>query len=175
MRKLKLDLDRVFRRNVGEALEEFFDKLRGLHDRPGHGGYFTIADGRTGYAFLSEGIGEVEEEKSPRFQLNSAEEKPRRLAQHPEHMSSWQSADLDLPSDQRKKFAGAVRCGDYIFSFSGLPEMLDEAVVLVVAVMSGELHKDAAMAMAKMSSNEFYAKVLAIATTSRDYQQREGI
>jgi hypothetical protein len=120
---LSLELDRLRRRRLVEELEQFFGKLRGLHDRPGHGGYFTVAHGRTGYPFLVKGIGEVEEEKAPRFCENSSKEKPDRLVRHPGHVSSWQSADLDGLPPGRTKFAGAVRVGDYIFSFSGLPEM----------------------------------------------------
>lgn len=52
-------------------------------------------------------------------------EKGRRLIEHPDHLSSWQSRDPD-----NSKWGGAIRVGEFILSFSGLPELVDEALML---------------------------------------------
>lgn len=150
---------------VVQELVRFFDEVLKLHDRAGHGGYFTIADSQSGFVHRMQGIGEPEAAKIFRYQYNSAEEKVRRLVSHPDHRSSFQSADLELSAHQRKCFAGSIRvAADVIFSFSGLPELLDEAIMLVLAVRTKFLSREEAAEIAAISSNEFYyTNVLAIA------------
>lgn len=150
---------------IVQELVRFFDKVRKLHDRPGHGGYFTIADSRSGFVHRMQGIGDPETQKVFRYQHNSAEEKVRRLAGNPEHRSSFQSADLHLPAAERTRFAGSIRVGaDLIFSFSGLPELLDEAVMLVLAVRTKFLSREEAAEIAMISKNEhYYTNVMMIA------------
>jgi hypothetical protein len=48
------------------------------------------------------------------------------------HVSSWESRD---PGHDR--WGGAIRIEDLIFSFSGLPELADEALMLGVGLMYG--------------------------------------
>lgn len=149
--------------DVVHYLSRFFKQLHGLHDRPTHGGYFTVACGATGVALCVQGIGEVYVEKAPRYLFNSAVEKPKRLAEHDGHLSSFQSADLEVSDSQRSKYAGAVRAGNRILSFSGLPELLDEAIVLVVGVQLHYFGKEYAERVAGISKNPYYERVLAIA------------
>jgi hypothetical protein len=52
------------------------------------------------------------------------------------HLTSYESRDPD-----NGKWGGAVYAGDYIFSFSGLPELWDEAAMLVLAIRLGYLHE----------------------------------
>jgi len=95
------------------------------------GGCFCLADGKTGAPlFPPAPIGEVPAEKAEKY-LAFCQEKALRLAAHPDHLASWQSRNPD--ADQ---WGGAVRVGDLIFSISGLPEMGDEALMLIM----GELH-----------------------------------
>lgn len=55
------------------------------------------------------------------------QEKAQRLLAHPDHVSSWQSRN-----EAAQSYGGAIRCGDYAFSFSGLPELADEAMMLTL-------------------------------------------
>ncbi len=98
------------------------DVLPEYNRRPG--GFFCIADGKTGLPLLVKVVGSPPEDKGEKY-FSFAQEKARRLAKHPEHMSSWESRDPE--SDQ---WSGAVRYGGLIFSFSGLPELADEALIL---------------------------------------------
>ncbi len=124
------------------AIESFFDKVRSLHDRDSHGGYFCVAHGTTGDPLFISGIGKVHQDKIQRY-LAFAQEKARRLASHPDSWSSAYSRDIE-----KEQYAGAIRIRDehlnLILSFSGLPEELDEAVVLTAAVKCRLLlHSDA--------------------------------
>lgn len=60
--------------------------------------------------------------------LGFSREKGLRLAEHPDHVSSWESRDEDL-----MHYGGAIRCGPFILSFSGLPEHWDEILMVLIA------------------------------------------
>jgi len=107
-------VDDAFRR-TNDVLPEHDKRL---------GGFFCIANGKTGLPYLVKVVGNPPEDKREAY-FFFAREKARRLAEHPEHMSSWESRNPEL--DQ---WGGAVRRGDFIFSFSGLPELADEALIL---------------------------------------------
>lgn len=145
------------RRELIEALESFFYRVADLHDRDSHGGYFCLADGATGTPLFITGIGKVHPEKIARY-FNFAQEKARRLASHLEHVSSAQSRD-----PEKELYAGAIRAGRYILSFSGLPEALDEAVVLTVAVKAGLLSKLEALNIAMQWKEHRFDEVYSLA------------
>lgn len=89
------------------------------------GGIFSVSLDESGRAPLL-----VLTVRSPLLEKGSqsfdfALEKSRRLREHPDHLSSWQSRD---PSSN--KWGGAIRVGQFILSFSGLPELVDEALML---------------------------------------------
>jgi hypothetical protein len=102
-----------------------------LHDEPGwtgrEGGYFCLADGRTGFPYAIVLIGSVPEEKSAKY-LALCQEKALRLVSNPQHVSSWESRD-----PENGKWGGAVRVDNLIYSFSGFPELGDEATMLATA------------------------------------------
>ena len=104
-------------------------------DRGRKGGWLYIADDK-GQMVLHERIGTVTDpEKDRRYQLLSVE-KAARLQAHPGHRTSWQSRDPD-----RDHWGGAFRTDDgWIISFSGLPELWDEALVLGVASICTDIH-----------------------------------
>jgi hypothetical protein len=81
-----------------------------------------------------------------RFEL--CQEKARRLISNPRHLSSWQSRD---PEEGRK--GGAIRANDYIFSFDGLTEEGDEALVLAIANALKLMSGDDMNEIARISSN----------------------
>jgi hypothetical protein len=108
-------------------LKLVFEEFEQINKREHHGGYFTIADVKTGAPLLIKGIGHVLPEKFEKYAMLS-QEKARRLASHPDHVTSAQSRDPD-----QMRYAGAVSAKNYIFSFSGMDEEHDEALCLSVA------------------------------------------
>ena len=61
------------------------------------------------------------------------QEKAKRLVQHPDHKSSWESRNPEAG-----QWGGAISVsafGSLIFSMSGFPELGDEAIMLVTAEM----------------------------------------
>ena len=112
---------------VDEAIF-LFEQAHGRSDWQGRtGGYFCLANAETGLPLLVLPLGQVPLEKAEKY-LRLCQEKAKRLAEHLEHLSSWESRNPD-----KEQWGGAVRVGNLIFSFSGLPEMGDEAVMLAVA------------------------------------------
>lgn len=114
---------------LGDVLKTAFSIFRTDEDWKGRtGAYFCVADVATGIPlFPPILIGSVPPEKDERYQT-LCKEKAKRLAAHPEHEASWESRNPDADL-----WSGAVRVNDLIFSMSGLPELGDEASVLVGA------------------------------------------
>ena len=77
-----------------------------------------------------------------------AQEKVERLSHRPSHLSSWQSRDTKVD-----KWGGAIKAGKFLLSFSGLPELDDEALCLLVAVDLGLLPLEEARTIALTSNN----------------------
>lgn len=95
------------------------------------GGAFCLADGATGFPYATVLVGEVPKNKADKYKA-LCQEKAFRLASHPDHVGSWESRD---PSNG--KWGGAIRFGKDIYSFSGFPEMGDEATMLSVIMQIG--------------------------------------
>lgn len=107
------------------VLQEALFLFAGNKDWVGRGGgYFCLANGENGLPLLVVPIGEVPIEKAEKY-LRLCQEKAKRLGAHPEQVSSWMSRNLDL-----EQYGGAIRARNLIFSFSGFPELGDEAVML---------------------------------------------
>ena len=119
------------------------------------GGFLCVLNPQIGEIVVTGLIGtEPDEKKREKYKL-LAEEKARRLALHPEHQSSWESRDPD-----KNRWGGAIRGTRLLFSFSGLPELWDEALMLVLAVRLKEIETAAAQAIAKKSENQFFEQLL---------------
>ena len=118
------------------------------------GGYFALYErgptGQVGRALILETIGTVIF-KCISLYCRLVREKVHRLSQHLEHLSSWQSRDPD-----NNKWGGAIVAGIYYLSFSGLPELCDEAIVLITARTLGIISAHEAMRIAQISNNELY-------------------
>jgi len=80
--------------------------------------------------------------------LELCQEKAIRLMANEKHLSSWQTRHLD-----HQQYGGAIRAGDFIFGFSGLIELADEAVLLMMALEIGLLSKEEVVAIAQISGN----------------------
>ncbi|OHB04587.1 MAG: hypothetical protein A2920_01445 [Candidatus Zambryskibacteria bacterium RIFCSPLOWO2_01_FULL_43_17] len=77
-----------------------------------------------------------------------ADEKAKRLSSHPTHVSSWQSRDKE-----RKRYGGAIRAGALILSFSGLPEWVDEALMVAVAADMNRITEEEIARVTRISEN----------------------
>jgi hypothetical protein len=148
-----LDGRLFFNAETAKKLDVLLRRIRGLHDRPAHGGYFVIASGKTGTPLIVVMLGAPELGKENQYFVNACE-KAQRLASHPDHYLSWQSRV------QGYKFAGAVRVNAQIWAFSGLPEMLDEALMLALAAKTQQVRHADSLVRAQISSNEeLFSKV----------------
>ncbi len=115
------------------------------------GGYLTVRRISDGKILLAVGIGSLDENKRAKYHEFSLE-KANRLLTNSEHLSSWQSRD---PANG--KWGGAIRAtkGDVIISFSGLPELLDEAVCLRLAIEFDLIDENTHNEIKGISQNQF--------------------
>lgn len=123
-----------------------------------NGFYFCLTDKDSGKPLVIVEIGTVPEEKISKY-LGFSQEKASRLYICSEHLLSWQSRN-----EKEDKWAGAIKTPTHIFSCSGLPELFDEAVMLVSAVKVGHLNIDEAYEMSQISGSEktFFALLGAV-------------
>ncbi len=97
-----------------------------IPDARGKGGYLCVAS-LDGYILGILGLGKISKLKADKY-FGLCQEKAKRLAANPDHLSSWQTRD-----ESKNQFGGAIRTNYVILSFSGFPELLDEAYVLHLA------------------------------------------
>ncbi len=124
------------------------------------GGYLSVTDyiGRIQGPTL---VGIVEGDKMEKYQQFS-QEKVERLQERNWENSSWESR-----CPEENKWGGAARvyyCADayqrwIVFSFSGLPELADEALMLAVAVRLGIMDEKDARYIAGISSNPLFEEM----------------
>ncbi|MDP3784801.1 MAG: hypothetical protein Q8R12_01870 [bacterium] len=135
-----LDFEKVFgivahvKRVLNKALELFAEE-EGWEGRTG--GYFCLADKTDGLPLLIVQVGEIPEVKAGKY-LSFCQEKARRLAKNLSHASSWESRDPN-----QEKWGGAIRAekmNGLILSFSGLPELGDEAVMLTAYCLAENMY-----------------------------------
>jgi len=116
-------------------------------------GFFTIRSKNDGGVLLVIRVGEVPTEKLERYLLLSLEKSQRVYTSN--LASSWQTRDEAVD-----KWGGAVLVNDaddgLILSFSGLPELADEAVVMMTAVLLGWNTRKEMLAISAISSNPFF-------------------
>lgn len=141
---------------AGLVVVKALDQFRGDPLWAGRsGGYFCIADGKTGLPVFVAIIGDIPVENAARY-WGLCQEKATRLAGYPNHCSSWQSRNPEA-----MQYAGAIRVRNLIFSFSGLSEAGDEAAMLLVAVSIGAEGLFAeTMAIAALSQNKYCKPLL---------------
>ncbi len=118
------------------------------------GGYFGLfPKGRFGRIALAEvfkSIGAIKPGKR-NLAKKRAQEKPRRLSRHRDHVSSYQSRN-----EKRDCWGGAIAARNYYLSFSGLPESCDEALTLIVGRTLGLLTDRQARQIAGISGNSLF-------------------
>lgn len=147
------DLSEIFQKvdvAVDEAIVRFSEE-ENWGNRTG--GYFCLADRETGRPIFLSLVGVVATEKMEKY-LRLAQEKARRLSQVSRaetfHLSSWESRELS-----KERYGGAIVAGDLIFSFSGLPELGDEVVMLNAAMACRKLDVETARKIANRSANPY--------------------
>ncbi len=132
------------------AVESILQQFQGQEGWAGRGGgYLCIAEGENGFPLCTVLIGEVSLQKAPKY-LSFCQEKAVRLASHPDHEASWESRNVE-----KNQLAGAVRFGELILSFSGLPELGDEAVMLKTAKLASAEFAVVAERIARRSENPY--------------------
>lgn len=147
-------LDDFIKQLFPEILERY-----GITDR--YGGYLSILDIATGTWLVREQrVGRVDDpEKAAKYAGLSVEKAERlrtAIATHG-HVSSRQSRD-----PERGRWGGAIRTQDYsdecrdgiILSFSGLPELADEAFVVALAFWMPNIGFSDVDTIAKVSDPE---------------------
>jgi hypothetical protein len=113
-------------------------------------GYLTIFDDATGKGILLICMIRIcPSEKAGRY-LVLSQEKASRLSKSPSDISSYQTRDATAD-----KWGGAVRAGSIVISFSGLPELADEAVSVYVARRMGLMDKSQMQKVANISGNRY--------------------
>lgn len=115
-------------------------------------GYFTLRDAVFGRVMLLCQIGICPDNKAEIFFQDSLEGGQRLFLNFAhQHKSSWQS------KVGATKFAGAVFIPQLILSFSsGLPELADEAIMLMLAINLGLGEENYCNRIAKISNNNIY-------------------
>lgn len=133
---------------IVEKLAEKSIELRGNPKPEMYAGYLTVlVRGEPGFALCSR-VGVFVDD--PEQYLILSQEKAERLqGLWHKHLSSWQSRDPD-----NGRLGGAIIADQLIFSFSGPPELVCEAIVTVAAYWLGEITE--------------YSQVLKIADISRN-------
>ncbi|HEV8666248.1 MAG TPA: hypothetical protein VN665_00155 [Candidatus Paceibacterota bacterium] len=119
------------------------------------GGCLCVTD-HMGQVYLKAFIGKVPSEKLSKY-WTLAEQKATRLSDHipyARHISSWQSRN---PTNNH--WGGAIKAPRHVYSFSGLPEMYDEAFMLLLATELSELKVEDAAAIAAISSNPHWRQL----------------
>ncbi|MBU2539773.1 hypothetical protein KJ786_01255 [Patescibacteria group bacterium] len=127
-------------------------------------GYLTIRDRINGSVLITVQIGKCKPEKAKKY-FDFSLEKGARLFQHKKHFSSWQSKD-----EGEDFYAGAIISEDLILSFSGLSELADEALVLMVANLCRWIHDGDAYSIAAISDNKYFTD-LRSGGKLQDYKQ----
>ena len=116
-------------------------------------GYFTLRSRKDGRLLIAGQIGECPADKYAKYKFFSWEKSERLLANiaNKNHLSSWQSK-----MEEEELYAGAIATNDFILSFSGLPQLLDEATMLVTALAFSWANYHEVLTIAELSDNPFF-------------------
>jgi len=131
---------------VGERIAAEFGNGSG-------GGYLFICD-EDGRQLLHKRIASPAPEKRKKY-VALSREKAVRLLRHVEHLLSWQSRD-----PENNKWGGAIRLpSGHIISFSGFPELVDEALCMSLARFLKLIGGEEVDAFAKVGANDNFEPV----------------
>ena len=130
------------------------------------GGYLTLRNAHDAQVAFCHSFGRIPQEKHHKYLMLSLEKGARLWQFHASRgdLLSWQSRDPSsfvgrfqvVGEDPWGLWGGAIHAGEYILSFSGLPEEGDEALVLALAVLAAFIPLGQAQDMAKISNNQVF-------------------
>lgn len=124
------------------------------NDKIRQSGYFTLREISTGRIIFTIMLGDVSKEKQEKYFQLSLEKGDRLYKDYKtnfKNFSSWQTRQPD-----KERWGGAIRAGKYILSFSGLSELLDEALVLEIALTMNWEKPYRFYEISQVSQNNFY-------------------
>lgn len=109
-------------------------------------GYLTVLHVPTGNLWFTAQIGQCPSDKAEKYMCFSIE-KACRLHTNPSHQLSSESRNPD-----KDCWGGAVKAGNLILSFSGLPEEADESLVIWISARVGLITGNEAEVLAGLSA-----------------------
>ena len=143
-------------RLIGKFIDPVAQAYQKPEDTAKPAGYFALRSSADSRVLLLSQIRDNPVEKVAGRYRNALEKGERLYAWHDRHghVSSWQSRHVEgVLIPEMKQWGGAIFTERYILSFSGLPELADEALMVIVAVKLGWLRLDQAMGILMLSNN----------------------
>lgn len=137
----------MYTKHLIEEVEMIAKKASELFCPERKGGYFCAQESNFNIPFLVSQIGEPAEEKRRKY-FPLSQEKAFRVYVICGTETSYQTRN---PAED--KWGGAIRVGKYIFSFSGFPELVDEAVMIVLALRLRIINLETAKRLGSYSNN----------------------
>lgn len=125
------------------------DLAQGMSDMEGQGndrrGYLTLMNGITGEIVFTVPFGEIPEEKRVKYFKLSQEKADRLFSQVNMHLPNGHTTSFESRSEKEEQYGGAIYLSGHsasiILSFSGIAELLDEAMMLVLGdKLSKDIH-----------------------------------
>ncbi|MFZ2150477.1 MAG: hypothetical protein WAZ12_02810 [Candidatus Absconditicoccaceae bacterium] len=164
-------LKTLFNNGCLDGLFQLFIEKVGKDSLEGKtGGYFSIRYLDDHDTVVSKKIGKIDPEKKEKYQC-LAPEKSLRLKKNLRngHLTSYESrntaGNVCVGQENRIEpwghWGGAVYISKYfIFSFSGFPELLDEAFVCFLGMRSGSMSRNQFLEVKKRRTDNPYLKLL---------------
>jgi hypothetical protein len=162
-------LKTLFNNGCLEALFQLFIEKVGKDALENHmGGYFSVRCIDSGDTVISQKVGKFSLDKKEKYSFLSTE-KSLRLKSHIGHLTSYESRNpkgnvyvgKENRAEQWGHWGGAVLISKhYIFSFSGLPELLDEAFVCFLGLKSELMSRTQFVEVKKRRTDNPYLKLL---------------
>ena len=122
----RINMTKNLEHEIFNFAEEVIRKIGEHYGEGRMGGYLCIYDPNRLFD-RQQLIGEPDRAKAPKYQ-SFAREKAFRLSQNPDHLTSWESRDVE-----NEQYGGAIRLpSGLIISFSGMPEAVDTAFCLML-------------------------------------------
>ena len=121
-------------------MSKILDNARGMSDLPGREydrrGYLTLMNGITGEIIFTVPFGEIPEDKDEIYFRFSQEKASRLFSQVNLHLPNVHTSSFQSRNEEEEKYGGAIyfdlHSAVIILSFSGMPELIDEAMMLVL-------------------------------------------
>jgi hypothetical protein len=121
-------------------MSKILDNARGMSSIPGREndrrGYLTLMDGISGEIIFTVPFGEIPKDKDEKYFKFSQEKAERLFSQVNMHLPSNHTSSFQSRNEEEEKYGGAIYFEFHttviILSFSGMPELVDEAMMLVL-------------------------------------------